>query len=138
MRISYYDDGQGGFVAVTSHCPKGFKDVLFIGKGPIPGGGIETVRETAYEKTWLSKLRQIQTVPDDWMRAFGYEQPAEPVEVFAPSPRPVVIPEQTRSDVVEIVWKRAERHYELDANPTQVLLLVLAAAGLLFVLALVL
>ena len=80
MSISYYRDEHGGYLGVTEDSPKGFKGIVFVGRGSEPGGGPETVHEQGYAADQLRRLEQIEPwdVPAEWMEAIGYEAPVEP------------------------------------------------------------
>lgn len=86
MQIRYFQDGNG-FIAVTDQTPKGpLHKLVYVGRGPLPGGGIESVCEQAYATDQVLKLVPAIHVPDDWLTALGYEKP-KPLPV-APEPLP--------------------------------------------------
>jgi len=87
MSITYYQDEHGGYLGVTDESPKGFRGVIFVGRGPEPGGGPETVHEQGYATDQLGRLDRVDPwdVPAEWMEAIGYEAPVEPCE---PGPEP--------------------------------------------------
>lgn len=82
-KIAYFvkDDG---YIGVTNESPVGFEDMLFVGMGPKPGGGHETVHEQAFSKADLLKLTKVTpgSVPATWLKALGYESPAVPESLF--------------------------------------------------------
>lgn len=86
MRVTYYQDEYGGYLGVAEESPKGFTGVVFVGRGPLPGGGPETVSEQAYATDQLRRLRRVEPcdVPAEWMEAIGYEEPV----VVEPEPEP--------------------------------------------------
>jgi hypothetical protein len=87
MRIRYFQDA-GGYLAVTNETPKGpLRGLVFVGRGPA-GGGIETIREQAYATDQLLKLVPVLDVPDEWVLALGYEQPAPKFVPPLPEPKP--------------------------------------------------
>lgn len=93
MGITYFRVDTG-YIAVTTESPKGFKDIVFVGKGPKPGGGPDTVVEQAWAVNQLQGFEKVKAddVPDDWFAAFGYEQrqpKPEPTPEPAPEPEPV-------------------------------------------------
>jgi hypothetical protein len=87
MSITYYQDEHGGYLGVTGESPKGFRGIIFVGRGPEPGGGPETVHEQAYAMDQLGRLDRVDPcdVPAEWMETIGYEEPVEPYE---PEPEP--------------------------------------------------
>jgi len=87
MSITYYQDEHGGYLGVTGESPKGFRGIIFVGRGPEPGGGPETVHEQAYATDQLGRLDRVDPwdVPAEWMETIGYEEPVEPYE---PEPEP--------------------------------------------------
>jgi len=87
MSITYYQDEHGGYLGVTGESPKGFRGIIFVGRGPEPGGGPETVHEQAYATDQLGRLDRVDPwdVPAEWMETIGYEEPVEPYE---PEPKP--------------------------------------------------
>ena len=89
MRITYYQDEHGGYLGVTEESPEGFTGVVFVGRGPLPGGGPETVSEQGYATDQLRRLRRVEPcdVPTEWMEAIGYEEPVV-VEPYEPEPEP--------------------------------------------------
>lgn len=89
MKVTYFIQDTG-FIAVTDVCPKGFKGVVLIGKGPTTVGDITTVAEQAYAVETLKKLKVVSKakVPDEWLEAFGYEAPSP-----KPAPQPEAAPE---------------------------------------------
>ena len=89
MGVTYYQDEYGGYLGVTDESPKGFQGVVFVGSGPRPGGGSETVHEQAYAPDQLRRLEQVEAgdVPAEWMEAIGYEEPVV-VEPYKPEPEP--------------------------------------------------
>lgn len=82
MSITYYRDEHGGYLGVTAESPKGFRDIVFVGRGSEPGGGPETVHEQAYAADQLGRLDRVDPwdVPAEWTEAIGYEAPVEPYE----------------------------------------------------------
>ena len=89
MSVTYYQDEHGGYLGVTEKSPKGFKGVVFVGCGPRPGGGPETVHEQGYATDQFRRLRRVEPcdVPAEWMEAIGYEEPVV-VEPYKPDPEP--------------------------------------------------
>ena len=87
MSITYYQDEHDGYLGVTEESPRGFRGIIFVGRGPDPGGGPETVYEQAYAADQLRRLERVdpRDVPAEWMEAIGYEEPVEPYE---PEPEP--------------------------------------------------
>jgi len=77
MSITYYQDEHGGYLGVTGGSPKGFRGIVFVGRGPQPGGGPGTVHEQAYATNQLRRLKRVEPweVPAEWMVAIGYEEP---------------------------------------------------------------
>jgi len=77
MRYFHCEDG---FIGVTNQCPKGMKGLVYVGRGPQPGQGIESVGEQEYSRNQLEKLKRVpaEDVPDDWFAAIGLEQCPEP------------------------------------------------------------
>ena len=77
MSITYYQDEHGGYLGVTSESPQGFRGIVFVGRGPEPGGGPETVHEQAYATDQLGRLERVVPcdVPAEWMEVIGYEEP---------------------------------------------------------------
>lgn len=75
MTIAYFQWG-GGYIAVTNQSPKGFKGVIFIGRGAKPGGGLSDIIEQGFAANQLLKQKPIpkNQVPDEWVEALGYEQ----------------------------------------------------------------
>jgi len=82
MSITYYQDEHGGYLGVTGESPKGFRGIIFVGRGPEPGGGPETMHEQAFATDQLGRLDRVDPwdVPAEWMEAIGYEEPVEPYE----------------------------------------------------------
>lgn len=81
MRYFRYENG---YVGVTEECPRGLKGLVFVGRGPRPGGGVESVYEQAYAINQLEKMERVAAdeVPDDWFAAIGLEQrPSNVMEV---------------------------------------------------------
>ena len=62
-----------GYVGLTDESPKGFRGVVFVGRGP-RGGGPETVCEQAF--TVKDDWQQVSAneVPDEWFEAIGYDE----------------------------------------------------------------
>ena len=91
MNVTYYQDEHGGYLGVTDESPKGFQGVVFVGCGPQPGGGPETVAEQAYAVDQLRRLKQVdpRDVPAEWMEAIGYEEPV--VAELEPEPEEVTV-----------------------------------------------
>jgi len=81
--VTYYKTPEG-YVGLTNDSPRGFKGIIFVGKGP-KGGGPETVCEQAYPTTQMKDWEEMDAlaVPDDWFEAIGYEERVKPV---APQP----------------------------------------------------
>lgn len=79
--IHYYQY-EDGYIGVTNRSPKGMKGVVFIGRGPNPREGIESVCEQPYAKNRLERLKEVreQDVPEDWHEAIGYGKPRKPRE----------------------------------------------------------
>lgn len=83
MDITYYRT-ELGYIAVTDESPKGFKDVLFIGRG----GPLDDIEETAFEVHQLRKLKPVDRcdVPEVWLEALGYDhferEPDEPDDIL--------------------------------------------------------
>ena len=104
MRITYYQDEHGGYLGVTEESPKGFQGVVFVGCGPRPGGGHETVHEQAYAIDQLRRLERVEAcdVPADWMEAIGYEEPVV-VEPYEPEPEPE--PEEVTVYDIRFPWE---------------------------------
>lgn len=77
-----YFEYENGYIGVTNQCPKGMKGVVFVGRGPNPREGIESVCEQPYAKNRLERLKEVkeQDVPDDWHEAIGYGKPRKPRE----------------------------------------------------------
>ena len=77
-----------GFLGVTNESPKGMEGLVFAGRGPQPGQGIESVHEQGYAKNQLDRMKRIEAddVPDDWFVVIGLEKriPKPPPE---PTPR---------------------------------------------------
>lgn len=75
MSTTYYKSGSG-FIAVTSESPKGFKGVVFVGKG---GQSLTTITEQAFSVQQLHGLPTIplSQVPVEWVEAFGYDRVEE-------------------------------------------------------------
>lgn len=73
--VTYYQIGQT-YVAVTNRSPKGFKDVLFLGRG----GPLDKIEETAFERGQLAKMQKVALadVPEEWLIALGYDSPPAP------------------------------------------------------------
>lgn len=76
MKITYYKTPDG-YVALTTRCPHGFQDVVFVGRGP-KGGGPETVCEQGFSPSGSWVPIPAEEVPDEWFEAFGYEERPEP------------------------------------------------------------
>lgn len=70
---------ENGYIGVTSKSPKGMKGVIFIGRGPNPREGIESVCEQPYARNRLERLKEVKEkdVPDDWYMAIGYGKPRD-------------------------------------------------------------
>jgi|GEM_PF-6975961 len=102
MNVTYYQDEHGGYLGVTDESPKGFQGVVFVGCGPQPGGGPETVAEQAYAVDQLQRLEPIapRDVPAEWMEAIGYEEPVEPYE-----PEPESQPEEITVYDIRFPWE---------------------------------
>jgi len=75
MKITYYKTSEG-YVALTTRCPAGFQDVVFVGRGP-KGGGPETVCEQGFSPSGDWVEIPAEEVPDDWFEALGYEKRPE-------------------------------------------------------------
>lgn len=68
QRITYYSDGTNVH-AVTNECPAGFKNTLYVGRGP---DDKSTIIEQLYEVNRLKKMTVVN--PDnDTKNALGYE-----------------------------------------------------------------
>jgi len=99
MVIHYFHCAEG-YLAVTDETPAGpLRGLVFVGRGPTPGGGIDTICEQAYAKDTLDKLPECPAdkVPDEWFVAFGYEKrlpanapslPQKPPQPPKPLPEP--------------------------------------------------
>lgn len=86
MKIAYFKTDTG-YIAVTDESPKGFKDVLYVGKG----GSINKIEEQVFEISQLRKLTKVnlKDVPDAWLLALGYDHPPMP----KPEPKPAPVEE---------------------------------------------
>lgn len=90
-KVAYFRTADG-FIGVTDESPKGMKNVVFAGRGPLSGKGIESVCDQAYATTQLEKLERVESsaVPDEWLCAIGLAQrtksPPEPI------PEPLALP----------------------------------------------
>lgn len=75
-----YFRNEDGFIGVTDECPRGMKELVYAGRGPLPGQGIESVCDQAYARNQLEKIQQVaaEDVPDDWFAAIGLEERPEP------------------------------------------------------------
>lgn len=132
MKITYYRY-RDGYLGVTDQSPTGMKGVIFVGRGPLEGKGIESVCEQAYPRNCLERMERIggAEVPDDWFAAIGLErrppkaapppsQPAPPPNPEAPtlpelSPRPETpptFPYELRPP--RLTTARGKRHPEVD------------------------
>ena len=82
-----------GYIAVTSECPKGFKGVVYVGRGTKPGGGLDQIIEQAFPSDQIRKMKPVpkDQVPSAWLSGRGYEKPAPKP---APKPRPVEVVEE--------------------------------------------
>jgi hypothetical protein len=69
-----YYETPNGFVGISDEYPRGMKGVIFIGRGPKPGGGIGSVHEQAYGANEIRKWKRVDRVPPEWMEAIGYEE----------------------------------------------------------------
>jgi hypothetical protein len=77
VTITYYRTPEG-YVGLTDESPRGFKGVIFVGRGP-KGGGPETVCEQGYVPGTGWEQVDASEVPDEWIEALGYEQrPLQP------------------------------------------------------------
>ena len=90
MRKFTYFRCEDGFVGVTDESPKGMGGMVFAGRGPLPGQGLDSVREQAYGINQLYKMEKIRAddVPDDWFAMIGYERRVKP----EPIPEQNVVP----------------------------------------------
>jgi hypothetical protein len=89
MKVAYFQTGMG-YVAVTDESPKGFKDVLYVGKG----GPLDKIEEQVFEATQIRRLTKValKDVPDAWLLALGYDYPPMPAPEPKPSPEPALEP----------------------------------------------
>jgi hypothetical protein len=71
--IHYYKTPDG-YVGITDEYPRGLKDVIFIGRGPTHGKGIDTVHEQAYSRRDLQGWTKVAKVPLEWREAIGLEE----------------------------------------------------------------
>jgi hypothetical protein len=71
MKVSYFKTGHG-YTAVTNRSPKGFKGVVFLGRGS--DSGIEAIQERAWAWNQLAEMEEVPEVdvPDKWLLALGY------------------------------------------------------------------
>jgi hypothetical protein len=115
MRITYYQDEHGGYLGVTEESPKGFTGVVFVGRGPQPGGGPETVSEQAYATDQLRRLRRVEPcdVPAEWMEAIGYEEPV----VVEPEPDPEPDAEEVTVYDIRFPWEVPPPAPQAEAKP---------------------
>ncbi len=67
---------ENGFIGVTPHCPQGMQGLVYVGRGPLPGKGIESVCKQGYARNQLQKLPRIhaEEVPEAWFEAIGLEK----------------------------------------------------------------
>ena len=102
MSITYYQDEHGGYLGVTGESPKGFRGIVFVGRGPQPGGGPGTVHEQAYATGQLRRLKRVEPweVPAEWMVAIGYEEP-----VRAHEPGPESKPDEITVHDIRFPWE---------------------------------
>lgn len=89
--VTYYEDGHGGYIAITSRCPKGFDGIVFVGKGPRPNCGVDSIQEQGFSASQIKCLTPAKTVPDEWLLALGYDKP---------KPKPVAVERQ----VIDVSW----------------------------------
>lgn len=73
MNVTYYVE-DGKYHAITDESPKGFRNVLYVGRGPDASGKIV---EQLYEVTRVRRMHRLAEVPVDVIRSLGYEQPPE-------------------------------------------------------------
>ena len=112
MSVTYYQDGHGGYLGLTEESPNGFKGVVFVGRGPQPGRGPESVSEQAYAVDQLRRLERV--VPAEWMAAIGYEEPVV-VEPCKPEPEPE--PEEIIVYDIRFPWEVPPRAPPRKATP---------------------
>jgi hypothetical protein len=107
MGTRYFRDGSG-YIGVTTVTPKGpLHGLVFSGRGPILGKGIESIHEQGYAKCVLAKLQPVSAldVPDDWFDAIALEQ-REPrtVEVVIEPLTFSMLPEWEKYRVPYLIW----------------------------------
>jgi hypothetical protein len=61
----FFKDGER-YLATQGESPKGFKDLLFVALG----GSIDKIEEMLVSRNNLAKMTRVDTVPEDWARAF--------------------------------------------------------------------
>jgi len=92
MKVAYFRY-KGGYLGVTDQSPAGMKGVIFVGRGPLEGKGIESVCEQAYPRNCLERMERVDAaeVPDDWFAAVALEKrpskPAPNPEAQPPKPK---------------------------------------------------
>jgi hypothetical protein len=80
VTYTYHLDEKGGYHGVTSTSPDGFSGALYVGMGPKPDQGPESVHEQAYSVRQVQKWKSVDLVdvPKEWCEAIGYEEQPEP------------------------------------------------------------
>jgi len=129
-----YFRNKSGYLGVTKQSPAGMKGLIFIGRGPQEGGGIESVCEQGYPLDSLKRMERVKAadVPDDWFAAIGLEKPEpkpEPTPMPTPPPRPVVID----LTLPCLTTASDKRHPEFDRFSQQWMIVTLLIALLLWV-----
>jgi hypothetical protein len=76
VRIKYFQT-EYGYLAVTNERPRGFKDVLFIGKSGTDPLKVEEVVIASEQLNGLPEIAKAD-MPAAWVLAFGYESPIMP------------------------------------------------------------
>lgn len=80
--MARYYQTPDGYIAVTGETPSGpLRGLVFVGRGPKPGGGPETVHEQAFSKDQFGTPLDLGQVPDAWLEALGYDWPRPAFEV---------------------------------------------------------
>jgi len=94
MKIAYFRY-KDGYLGVTHQSPAGMKGVIFVGRGPREGKGIESVCEQAYPHNCLERLKRVDAaeVPDDWFAAIALENRSP-----KPTPKPELPPHDPKAE----------------------------------------
>lgn len=119
MRVWYYQS-DSGYIAITSQCPKGFRGMVFVGRGTPPGGGLDAILEQGYSADQIKRMTPVakSAVPDEWMSGLGYEKPV-PKAPPKPAAKPQAAPKPRTTVVVEEEAVFDEEGELLDLMPVR-------------------